>query len=428
MKNTLLFCFLILANCVSNTLIGQTDTTKKEGLVKKLLHNKSDATPVKNKLYIIVVPALAANPSAGFIYGVASTAGIYLGDPNTTQVSSGVSALTYTTKNQLVFTVKTNIYLENNAWVLNGDLRIFKTSQPTYGLGTGPQSAHISSTGIIIDDNLFSKPIDTEQMLHFNWIRFHETLYKQVHPRLFLGIGYHLDIYSKIDDKLLNLDTTNGELPTLTSHWTYSQIQGFNTKKYSTSGISLNVLWDNRDNAITPYTGNYALVTYKTLPKFLGSSKLSTQLWMEYRDYFSLSDKEPSHLLSFWTYGQFSIAGKTPYLALPAIGMDFFGRSGRAYTQGRFRGEHLSYTEVEYRFPLKVLKNDPSRFAGVAFVNGTSANSEINNIDLYDYIEPGYGIGIRILINKKTRAHLAVDYAWGNYGAHGFYFNINEAF
>jgi hypothetical protein len=32
------------------------------------------------------------------------------------------------------------------------------------------------------------------------------------------------------------------------------------------------------------------------------------------------------------------------------------------------------------------------------------------------------------MIMKKTKANLSLDYAWGKYGAQGFYFGLNEAF
>jgi hypothetical protein len=32
------------------------------------------------------------------------------------------------------------------------------------------------------------------------------------------------------------------------------------------------------------------------------------------------------------------------------------------------------------------------------------------------------------MINKKSRANLALDFAWGKYGATGFYLGMNEVF
>jgi len=423
----ILFSISVIAQNDAINKGSAEDTTAKQGVVKKLLSKKS-SEPEKGKLYIIVVPAIASSPSTGFLYGIASTASMYLGDPKTTQMSTGVSALTNTTKHQLMFSLRTKVFLKDNKWLLWTDIRLQKTSQPTYGLGTGPQSRKLATNGFRYDDNLFSKPIDTAQMLHYNWTRIHQTVLKKVRRNLYIGVGYHLDMYRKIDDKLLDLDTTNGNVPVFTSHWLYNAFWGFSPSKTTLSGVSANFLYDSRDNPATPYKGEYALITFKYFPTYLGSDQNAGQLWAEYRHYFSVSKKDPSHIIGFWAFSHLSVFGHTPYLDLPSLGYDTFARSGRGYTIGRFRGEQLFYTEVEYRFPIKILANRPDLLAGVVFANFTTATNNAARVYLMNYIEPGVGVGLRILINKKTRSHLTIDYAWGNYGSHGFYFNINESF
>jgi outer membrane protein assembly factor BamA len=148
-------------------------------------------------------------------------------------------------------------------------------------------------------------------------------------------------------------------------------------------------------------------------------------LWLEYRDYIHFDPNRPRHLLGFWTYGWFQVGKPTPYMDLPAVGWDQFGRSGRAYTQGRFRGENLMYFETEYRFPL--LRNKEF-LGGVVFLNATTASNKTAGINLFQYLDPAAGVGLRVMINKTSRANLNIDYAWGKYGAQGFYFGLNEVF
>ncbi len=64
----------------------------------------------------------------------------------------------------------------------------------------------------------------------------------------------------------------------------------------------------------------------------------------------------------------------------------------------------------------------------MVFVNGTTASNRDANISLYRYVDVANGLGLRIMIMKKTKANAAIDYAFGKYGAHGFYFGINEVF
>lgn len=407
-------CYLLLvAFTLAHSLEAQNDSATVEDESDKLIQ----------ELSFVPLPVIAANPANGFMYGVAPSASWLMGSEETTSRSSLVSTIIYTTKKQLILTFKTNMFLEDDSWNLMGDWRYFITSQPTYGLGTGPQSARLVSSGIEYDDGDFSTGILEAQMMEFNYLRFHETALKRFDDsRFFAGVGYHLDLHSKINDQLLHIDTVP---PSLTSHYLYSEDRGFDPEGYTLSGLSLNGLYDSRDNTINPYSGRYAFISLRINPEFLGSNQSSTLLWMEYRDYFGLSKKRPRHLLALWAYGSFVSSGNVPYLDLPAVGWDQFGRSGRAYPQGRFRGEGIMYGELEYRFPLQ--KNSDT-FGGVLFANATTANNNDANIGLFEYVEPGLGVGWRIMINKKARTNLTIDYAWGAYGSHGFYLNVNETF
>ncbi len=370
-------------------------------------------------LTIIPLPVIAYNPSNGLMLGLAPGANWYMGDPSNTSISSGLGSVIYTTNKQWILTAKTNVFLNGDKWNLLGDIRYFITSQPTYGLGTGSFSNKVTSSGIQLDDETFSDPIETSQMMEFNFFRFHETVLKRYQStRFFYGLGYHLDIHYKISDNLLT-ETTK------TSHYLYQTAKGISQDNYTTSGVSLNFLYDSRDNSINPYSGRYAFANWRINPEFLGSDKSSSILWLEYRDYIHFNEERPRQLLGFWTYGWFVTSGDVPYLDLPAVGWDQFGRSGRAYTQGRFRGEDLWYAETEYRFPLQKQKET---LGGVAFFNVTSASNRLNDINLFEYINYAGGVGLRIMINKKSRTNLNLDYAIGQYGHHGFYLGLNEVF
>ena len=377
----------------------------------------------EKKFRFLPLPAVAASPTTGWMLGVAPGAYWTVGDPSITSPSSALGSIIFTQKKQLLITAKATTYFQGDQWNMLTDIRFFINSQPTYGLGTGPQSAKpVGSGGVDFSDNPY-QPILTEQMMDYNYLRIHNTVMKRYkETRFFMGAGYHLDYHYKINDRLLNLDTIP---PIVTSHYGYSTYYGFNPEQYTLSGISLNFQYDSRDNLVNPYSGRYAYVNIRMNPKFLGSSESSSILWLEYRDYLHLSKKRPRHLIGFWAYGWFQTSGTAPYMDLPAVGWDQYGRSGRAYTQGRFRGQDLIYTEIEYRVPLQRKKET---FGAVAFINGTTADNRDGGISLYEYFDIGYGIGLRVMVMKKTRANLSIDYAWGRYGAQGFYFGINEVF
>lgn len=377
----------------------------------------------EKKFRFLPLPAVGMSPTTGWMLGIAPGAYWMLGDPSNTSPSSALGTVLFTQNKQLLITAKATTFFSGDQWNMLTDLRYFVNSQPTYGLGTGPQSAKpVGNGGIDFSDDPF-QPIETAQMMEFSYLRMHNTVMKRYQEtRFFMGLGYHLDYHYKINDQLLNLDTIP---PVVTSHYGYSILKDIDPEKYILSGVSLNFLFDSRDNAVNPYSGRYAYANIRINPTFLGSTKGSSMLWLEYRDYFHLSKDRPRHLIGFWTYGWFQTSGTLPYMDLPAVGWDQFGRSGRAYTQGRFRGQDLIYTELEWRVPLQ---REKDTFGAVVFINGTTATNRDANISLYEYLDIGYGLGLRVMIMKKSRANLALDYAWGKYGAQGFYFGLNEVF
>jgi hypothetical protein len=114
--------------------------------------------------------------------------------------------------------------------------------------------------------------------------------------------------------------------------------------------------------------------------------------------------------------------GTAPYLDLPTTGGD--GRSARGYGEGRYRGNHLAYGEVEYRGTL----TSNGLLGVVAFLNTTTIDDAADGQRLFHIWAPAAGTGLRVLLNKRSRTNLAADYAWGKAGAHGFYLGLQEAF
>jgi hypothetical protein len=395
-----------------NTVTNNADSTNAV---------ESDAA-MKGDIYFSPVPVLGVNPAFGFIYGAGASTSWFMGNPVNTSLSSALTGIAYSTKKQLIITLKSAAYTDENNFILLGDWRYLNSSQPTFGIGTGPQSSKLSSSGFEYDENTFSESIETAQMMEFKFIRFYETVLKKVKDNFYLGIGYHLDHYSNVKDNLLNLDTIP---PIITSYFAYNSEYDFNSESNTLSGISLNAIYDTRDNQNNPYKGRYGYASFKYNPTFLGSDKNSSTLWLEYREYFNFTP-DNKNILGVWSFANLNTSGNLPYMDLPALGWDQFAKSGRGYIQGRFRGQNLWYGEVEFR---KYIFNAFSLPIGmVAFINTTTASSKANNIDLFQYVEAGYGLGIRVMLSKKARTNLAIDYGFGSYSSSGFYIRLNETF
>ncbi len=358
------------------------------------------------------------------MYGVAASASGYLGNPEDTKISNAFIAAIFTTKQQFIFNLKSTVYSEQNTFLALGDWRYLNSSQETWGLGTGSQSARLAYT----DFNNFEgnvQGVTEANNLEFELIRFYETILRRLDTTpLYIGLGVHIDVFNKIKDPLLDLEASPKQI---TPYYAYNAYYGFHQNKSNLIGLSANAVYDSRDNVNTPYSGRYAMLRFKYNPEFLGSDKTSSQLWLEYRDYLSIK-KDHKTILAFWGYANLTLSGDLPYMSLPALGWDQYAKSGEPYAQGRFRGDNLLFSAVELRQHIWATKNNPRFLGAVGFVNATTASGAGNGIALFEYINPGYGLGLRINISKNARTNIGLDYGWGSYGATGFFLKLNETF
>lgn len=378
----------------------------------------------EKKMDIVLLPIIAANPTVGVLFGVLPGLNWNAGTKEDTRASTALIGIYYTTNNQLFTSIRANAFSKESRWNLLSDVRFNLNSQPTYGLSSSINNS--SSTIVGDDDEVSDNPynkVPRREMMVFNNLRFYHTIQKRhKETNLYYGLGYHLDSYWSIDDQQLDLEA---EPQVITHHYRYQQLKGLSTKSYVQSGVSLNLTFDSRDNVVNPYEGQMAFASYRIFPEFLGSTTDATQLWVEYRKFIGLDKNRPRNVLALWTYGWFVTSGNSPYMALPAVGWDMFARSGRPYTQGRFRGEDLAYAEAEWRFPLQKNKD---KWGGVLFLNTTTASSRTENINLFSYLEFGYGGGLRFMINEDKRVNIGLDYGFGAHGAQGLFVNLNEYF
>ncbi|HSB93117.1 MAG TPA: BamA/TamA family outer membrane protein [Flavitalea sp.] len=413
---------MVLAIGIPGCLWSQDSISSEVDLRDKLrewFHKppaKKESTLQRGKLYKAFLPIIGYTPAYGFLIGTGISANMLLGDPKTTTISTALANINFTTKEQVVINLRTSIVTNNNNWVLQGDYRMLFYSQPTYGLGT----YFTTRPPLQVMDTSIQLPVHAQDM-RFNYVRLYQTFNRLIGRSFYLGLGYNLDYHYNIRDE--DLDTSSIE-KTFTDHSIYSITNGFDQHKYVTSGLVLNGMWDSRDHPITPHRGTYANVSIRVNPKFLGSSQSSTRLSLEYKAFFPMSKSNPNYVLGFFTWQSYLLGGEQPYLALPSITWDMYNRSGRGYIQGRFRGENFFYTESEFRFPIL----PGGILSGVGFLNVTSAGDEATKQSVLSAFAPGYGAGVRIKLDKKTKTNISIDYGRGREGSSGVYFNLQETF
>ena len=373
------------------------------------------------KLYISAFPIIGYNPALGAVVGATFNPAVYFGNPRNTPISAFAMNLQLTSQKQLMVSLRSSIFTSKANYIFKGDWRFYMYYQPTYGLGSNISGVD-STSWIMPNGDIAASASQEAEPMRFDMVRFYETVNKRIKGRFYLGVGYSLDYHWDIVDSKLNLDSGH---VFLTQHYIYSVNNGFNPKNYCTSGLVLSFLFDSRDNTCRPTKGIYASIMPQFNLTWLGSSKSSIGIYTEFRTYVRLSKRNPAHLIAFWYSGGFVASGVLPYLDLPAIGWDTYGRTGRGYVQGRIRGVNYLYGEVEYRFPI----SGPSRiFSGVVFCNAATCNNADNSIKVLEYIAPGFGAGLRVMLNKKSKSNVTIDMGFGLNGSKGLFLNINEAF
>jgi hypothetical protein len=420
-----LFFSISLYSQQQDTAVSASPAQEKKCYPQSLgsIFRKKDAPPKPPKSFTaLVLPNISSNPANGLLLGVGGSLGWWFGPRETTHISGAGFTAAWTTKNQWIFFFKSNAYSKNDKLFMQGDWRYYIYSLPTFGLGTDapPDSIQMDPSWSWM---AASAGESGGLPLAYNYLKLHEIISYKIKTNFYGGIGFHLDNYSNIEDDSLEFNE-DGSVKYMTPHYFYSDHYGFDPEGYSTVGLSANFVFDSRDNLINTYKGMYFNVNLKQNVTWLGSDKSSTFLFFDARYYKSLSKKLPRHVIGGWLWGNFMVAGRAPYLTLQALGDDQRARSGRGYIQGRFRGEQMMYGEIEYRFPISKCTQI---LGGVVFVNATTASNSYRDVKLFEYVMPGFGIGLRVMINATSRTNLNLEYGWGK-KSNGFYFSGAETF
>jgi len=127
-------------------------------------------------------------------------------------------------------------------------------------------------------------------------------------------------------------------------------------------------------------------------------------------------------VIALWNYDWIILNGNPAYLDLPSTQWDSNSATGRGYIQGRFRGAQMVYLEGEYRFRLTA----DGLLGGVVFLNGESFSAAQGT--RLQAMQPGFGPGVRIKLNKISNTNITVDYGFGRQGSNGLFIDVGEAF
>jgi outer membrane protein assembly factor BamA len=375
------------------------DTTNKKDLIdvaREMFDLKSSKIKRrgKKKVYFSLLPTSSPIPGGGKALITSTSAGFYLGNRRNTNLSSVTFAPYLNFNGRYAISFRSNIFTTQNRWNIQGDTRFSLYPEYVYG------SSKMNNA-------------NERLLISYKYIRFYQTVLKQIRPYLLAGIGYNLDYH-------IGIKTVNDTINTLAKFTGYNQGTGPGQNTFS-SGLTFNLLYDSRNNSINPLPGAYVNLIYRTNPSILGNGSHPWQsLYLDTRKYISIRGRK-RHVLAMWNYIWTAITNNVPYLDLPGIGYEPYQRSGRGMEQNRYRGKGLMYFESEYRSDLT--QNGLFGFVVFANINTTTfpANSSLTGF------HNAVGAGLRIKFNKRSNTNIAIDYGISK-GFSGINFNLGEAF
>lgn len=353
-----------------------------------IIYRQEGDTGQRRKAHISIVPAAGYSLQTSFAALVAANASFYVG--KNSNVSLVNTNITYTAQKQIILPVISEVWTNNNRFVFTTDWRYLKYPSLTFGIGS-------------------RTTLEGGYTLDYSAIRLHQMAYVKVLKDFYIGAGWNFDYFWNVKE----VDTPDRK------RTDFIRFGGKTSE--NANGPVVSVLYDSRRNPINPLGGALIKAEFQMHPQELGNLNSWHAFVLDARKYIRLPASS-QNVLAFWTYEWFTGRSRVPYLLLPNTGGDPSSNTGRGYIQGRYRGANFAYLEGEYRF--KLLSN--GLLGGVVFANVESVSSSVAKE--FSTLAQGYGLGLRIKLNKFSRTNIAIDYGWGAGGSKGVFVNLGEVF
>lgn len=324
-------------------------------------------TPIK-KVKVLPLPAFGYSPETSTYIGAVALLTLDLYEDTITRTSNTKFEVNYTWNNQLILETEWNYFFREENWFTKG--KIHFSDYPDVFYGIGPYSS--------VNDKVGFESVR---------LQFIGEVWKKIGSKLYLGIG----------PRFAQFQIKESKIPTLVSNHFF--------------GGLIRVVRDNRNNILTPTKGHYITV----MNNHNWSDRYYSQFEFDARKYLPLNNKSSVFAVRFLHY---SVFGKAPFFDLATIGGD---KILRGYRFGRFRTNHLTNLQMEYRSPC-FWRISLAGFGGTALVYDSF--NQINEKN----IKPNLGVGLRFIVDKNEGTNLRFDYAIGRHGENGFYISFGESF
>lgn len=373
-----LICAIALA-MTPGTAVAQEAGSSEDGAGTPAAQPADSASEETGSSFI-PLPVIFYQPETGLGFG-ATAINYYRPTPgDTVSPPSSLSLVgIYTTKNQLILGVGSEMYLGQDRWRISSAVSYAKFPTKYWGIGNDtPDSAEEDYTPKALTARIWPQ--------------------KQVAPGWYAGLAINV-IDRKVSDAAEGGQIESGLAPGVDDE--------------QSLGLGLSLIRDSRDNTVYPRRGSYHKLLADLFADVWFADNGFSVYTVDLRRYFSVTR---THVLAVRGLGM-ATSGQPPFDQYPQLGGDSLLRG---YYQGRYRDRSLLAFQTEYRLPLF------GRFGAAGFVGVGQVAPDIGAFGL-DRFWVGAGAGLRFLLAKREGLNIRADFALGE-GSSGFYLSLGEAF
>lgn len=329
---------------------------------------------------LIPLPVVFYQPETGLGFGLTAI-NYYRATPgDTISPPSSISFVgIYTTKNQLVLAVSTDMYVDDDRWRLSSSASYSSFPTKYWGIGNEtPDSAEEDYTP--------------------------RTFTLQAWPQRQVAAGWYVGLAAQVIDRKVTEATEGGLIDSRLA-------PGVDDEQ--SIGLGASLIRDSRDNRVYPRRGSY----HKLLVDLFGDVWFGDNGFgvytLDLRRYLPVAG---SHVVALRALG-IATSGQPPFDLYPQLGGESLLRG---YYQGRYRDRGLLALQGEYRLPLFW------RIGAAGFAGAGQVASDFASLGL-DRFWVSAGVGLRYLLARREGLNIRADFAFGE-GSSGFYLSIGEAF
>lgn len=329
---------------------------------------------------LIPFPVIFYQPETGFGFGASAIYYYRFSAGDTISPPSSLAPIAiYTTKNQIILGLWSEMYVDEDRWRISSGISYSKFPNKFWGIGNDtPDSAEEDYTP--------------------------KTLRMKGWPQKRIADGWYAGFAAMLLDRGFS-DLKEGGL--LES----GSVPG--SEDGQAIGVGGSLIRDGRDNTIYPRRGGYHQLLVDLFGKVWFGDYGYGRYTLDLRGYFPIAR---THVVALQALG-IATSGGPPFDQYPELGGD---RLLRGYFQGRYRDRDLIAFQGEYRLPVFW------RFGAAGFVGVGQVAPRISDFG-FDRFWVAGGAGLRFLLAEKEGLNIRADFAFGE-GSSGFYLSLGEAF